>query len=131
MVWLHFYSLFALSKVWSTLVFVPYIKDIRILQTQKETSVFTRQKAVETLQHVASPALLHMENRIYHSCASVLPHMLGTVLLWGDSRAAWLWLTTQHSHLVRLHLGSLHPCVSGDSKSYWYCYRVKRTPAKA
>lgn len=47
MVWLHFHSLFALSKACSTLVFVPYIKNTAVLQTQKDTSLFTRQKAVE------------------------------------------------------------------------------------
>jgi len=45
MVWLHFHGLFALSKVWSTLVFAPYVKDVAVLRTQKDTSLFTRQKA--------------------------------------------------------------------------------------
>lgn len=43
MVWLHFHSLLALSRVRGTLVFLPYIKVIAVLQTPKDTSLPTLQ----------------------------------------------------------------------------------------
>lgn len=43
MVWLHFHSLLALSRVRGTLVFLPYIKVIAVSQTPKDTSLLTLQ----------------------------------------------------------------------------------------
>lgn len=107
-----------------TLKMLPYYRPRR-------THPFLPDRKLETLQHVASPASLRVENRIYHSCADAVPHSLGIVSLWQDSRAAQLWLGTRHSQPVCLHRGSLCPCASGDCESYQYCYRVKRTAARA
>lgn len=85
MVWLHFHALFALSKVWSTLVFVPYIKDTAILQTQKDTSLFTRQKAEAIAACCFSSFVTRRKRfpiRVLMPCTSAVPRSLGTVWLW-------------------------------------------------
>lgn len=120
--WLHFHSLFALSEVWSTLVFVPNIKDIAVLQIQKDTYLFTIQKAGDTAAWCFSSFITCGKTGLLTlvpvSCPTgwAPPHSDETPELWLSSL---------------IHLGSLHPSASGHCKSYQYCYRVKRTAAKA
>lgn len=127
MVWLHFQSLFALSKACSTLVFVPYIKNTAVLQTQGDTSLFTRQKAVE--RHCS---MLLLQLRYTWKTRFITLAPLPCSACWAPSRSSGTpelrgsgW---QHSTTASCACTGAH--CTADCKSYQYCYRVKRTLAK-